>query len=330
MSDGIVIPLDVDDTKAKGKVARLKKDAAAAGKAYGQAGSQMARMGGPAGGALGRSIGGFQQGIGAGALGLGMAGGGMLLSAFLQRDGERMAMARDREARIQSRAADARTVMKAKDDLAAGGASYLQTIRSAGFRGVGTETLKGYTSMANDWGLSSEQGLGIWEAANDNQGVDPNDIAKGLAAGVLGNDPKTVAASILKFNGLNNAIAASENISPEQAGAAIESMRTNPLSLVAGEIGNAMNPVQNAQIDYALSGDTARVLENQARDTLDPGRKLMLDASQKAMDTVNQLQAAAASQSALGALLAEMGRVVGLSDGSAARQLAVGAAAASE
>jgi hypothetical protein len=330
MSDGIVIPLDVDDSKAKGKIARLKKDAGDAGRAYGQAGSNMARMGGPAGGIMSRGLGGFASGTASGLAGLTATAVGIGLNALMARDSERVAAAREREVRAQARESIARNAMERTDQMKAGGASFLQTIRSAGFRGVGVETLKGYTSMANDWGLSSEQGVGIWEAANDNKGVDPNDIAKGLAAGVLGNDPKAVAASIMKFNGLNNAIAAAENISPEQAGAAVEAMRSNPLSIAAGEIGNAMNPVQNAQIDAAINGDAGASLRRQAKDILNPAQKMMVEAATSAFNVVKQLQAAAADQGDVARRILETANFFALGEGSANQQLIKGARAAAE
>jgi hypothetical protein len=329
MSDGIVIPLDVDDTKAKGKVARLKKDAKDAGKAYGQAGSQMARMGGPAGGALGRSIGGFQQGGMAGAIGLGMAGGGMLLSAFLQRDGERMTMAKDREARIQARAADARSVMKSKDDLAAGGLNFLGAARRIISSGTDKNRVASAISGGTRAGLGAAESLASMEAS-DQTGVSLQDIQTGIATGQMGTDPIKVAQNIQKFNGLHNALAATMNVSPEAAGNMISRTLTDVRSGNLARAGAAMTPVEQAQLDALMGGDTYRVLEGRAKDTLNPGAKLAAEAAQKMMDSVNQLRAAADAQSTVGALLAEMGRVVGLSDGSAARQLAVGAAAASE
>jgi hypothetical protein len=327
MSDGIVIPLDVDDTKAKGKIARLKKDAGQAGKALGQASSQAARVGGAGGGALARGIGGFQQGTGAGVLGLGLAGGGMLLSSFLQRDGERMTMAKDREARIQARAADARSVMKSKDDMAAGGLNFLGAARRIISSGADKNRVQGAISGGKRAGLGAAESLASMEAS-DATGVSMQDIQTGIATGQMGTDPMAVAQNIQKYNGLHNALAATLNVSTEEAGNMISRTLTDVRSGKLNRAGSALSPVEQAQLDALMGGDTARVLENQARDTLDPGRKLMLDASQKAMDTVNQLQAAAASQSALGAILAEMGRVVGLSNGAATRELEVGATAA--
>jgi hypothetical protein len=329
MPDGIVIPLDVDDTKAKGKVARLKADASAAGKAYGNASSQAARVGGAAGGALGRSIGGFQQGAGAGVLGLGLAGGGALLSAFLQRDGERMTMAKDREARIQARAADARSVMKSKDDLAAGGLNFLGAARRIISSGTDKNRVSTAIRGGKSMGMGAAESLASMEAS-DATGVSMQDIQTGIATGQMGTDPMDVAQNIQKYNGLHNAIAASANVSADEAGKMVSRTLTDARSGKLARAGGAMAPVEQAQLDALMSGDTARVMENQAKDTLNPGAKLAAAAAQKAMDTVSQLQAAAASQSALGAILAEMGRVVGLSDGAATRQLEVGARAAAE
>jgi hypothetical protein len=318
MSDGVVIPLDVDDTKARSKVARLKKDAAGAGRAFGQAGAQAARVGGAAGGALGRSIGGFSQGM-----------GGMLLSSFLQRDGERQTMAREREARNQGRAADARSVMKSKDDLAAGGLNFLGAARRIVSRGDDAGLLNAKVGVGKSYGLTMAESLSAVDYAKVNN-MDSGSIMAGMSTGMVGSSPAEVGENIRKFNGLQNAVAALGNMTNEEAGAAIGRMHSDPRSAKLARAGAAMTPVEQAQLDALMSGDTARVLENQARDTLDPGRRLMLEASQKMMDSVNLQRAAADAQSGVAALLAEAGRVVGLSDGSAARQLAVGASAASE
>jgi hypothetical protein len=330
MSDGVVIPLDVDDTRAKAKVARLKRDAGQAGKAFGQAGAQAARVGGAAGGALGRSLGGFSQGMGAGAIGLGLTGGGMLLSAFLQRDGERMTLAKDRESRIQARAADARSVMKSRDDLAAGGLNFLGAARRIISSGADKNRVRSAVSGGKSMGMGAAESLASMEAA-DATGVSMQDIQTGIATGQMGTDPMKVAQSIQKFNGLHNALAATMNVSPEAAGSMISRTLTDARRGNLARAGSAMSPVEQEMLDALLErGDTARVLESQAKDTLNPGAKLAATAAQKMMDSVNQLRAAADAQSTVGALLAEMGRVVGLSDGSASRQLAVGAAAASE
>lgn len=329
MSDGIVIPIDGDDTRIRGKLKRVKKESAEAGRAFGSAQSQAARVGGPAGGAIGRAIGGFQQGSGAGVLGLGLAGAGALLSSFLQRDGERMTMARDREARSQARAADARSVMKAKDDLAAGGLNFLGAARRIISSGADKNRVQGAISGGKRAGLGAAESLASMEAS-DATGVSMQDIQTGIATGQMGTDPMAVAQNIQKYNGLHNALAATLNVSTEEAGAMVSRTLTDVRSGKLARAGSALSPVEQAQLDALMGGETARVLEGQAKDTLNPGARLAAEASQRAMNTMNQLQAAAAEQSALGALLAEMGRVVGLSDGSATRQLAVGAAAAAE
>lgn len=329
MSDGIVIPIDGDDTAIKGKLARVKRQAADAGKAFGNASSQASKVGGAAGGAMARGLGGFQQGMGAGALGLGLAGGGMLVSAFLQRDGERQTMARDREARIQARASDARTVMQAKDTLAAGGLNFLGAARRIISSGADKNRVAAAVRGGKSVGLGLADSLGVMEAA-DATGVSMQDIQTGIATGQMGTDPAAVAANIQKYNGLHNALAATMNVSTEEAGNMISRTLSDTRSGKLARAGSAMSPVEQAAMAALESGDTARVLENQAKDTLNPGAKLAAEAAQKAFETMNQLRAAADAQSGLSALLAEMGRVIGLSGGSATRQLEVGAQAASE
>lgn len=329
MSDGINIPIDGDDSKIRFKLARIKREAADAGRSFGSASSQVGRVGGPAGGAVGRAIGGFQQGSGAGVLGLGLTAFGIGVNTFLQRDSERMTLARDREARAQGRAADARSVMKAKDDLAAGGLNFLGAARRIISSGADKNRVASAINGGKRAGLGIAESLASMEAS-DVTGVSMQDIQTGIATGQMGTDPLQVAQTIQKFSGLHNALAATLNVSTEEAGSMVSRTLTDVRSGKLARAGAALSPVEQAQLDALMGGDTARVLEKQAKDTLNPGAKLAADAAQKAMDTVNQLQAAAASQSSLGAILAEMGRVIGMSEGSATRQLAVGAAAAAE
>jgi hypothetical protein len=156
------------------------------------------------------------------------------------------------------------------------------------------------------------------------------DIQTGIATGQLGNNAKAVAELIQKFNGLHNAIAATANVTEDEAGKMVSRTLTDVRAGKLARAGSAMSPVEQSQLNSLMGGETARVLENQAKDTLNPAARLATEAAQKMMDSVNQLRAAADAQSTVGAVLAEMGRVIGMSEGSAARQLAVGAAAASE
>lgn len=326
MSDGVVIPLDVDDTRAKGKVARLKRDAASAGREYGRAGAQAARVGGAAGGMMGRALGGFAQGGAAGAVGLGLTVAGAGLAGFLARDREGVAAATNRAVRQQTEAANFRAAQENRDQVSAGGLSFAQKIRRANTGGASNATLQAYTGMATEAGLTSSEGLDIFDAANKYQGVDPSDIARAMRTGVFGSADEA-ASSIKQYNGLNNAVAAAANMTPEQAGFTIERQENDPGMKSIGRAVSAMNKVEEKQIKDLLGGETARVMENTAADTLYPEKKLMLQAAQAANDSMERLRAAADSQGIIAGALAEAGRLIGMSEGSEARKLTNGAGA---
>jgi hypothetical protein len=219
--------------------------------------------------------------------------------------------------------------MKSKDDLAAGGLNFLGAARRIISSGADKNRVQGAISGGKRAGLGAAESLASMEAS-DATGVSMQDIQTGIATGQMGTDPMAVAQNIQKYNGLHNALAATLNVSTEEAGAMVSRTLTDVRSGKLNRAGSAMSPVEQAQLDALMGGDTASALERQAKDTLNPGAKLAADAAQKMMDSVAQLRAAADAQSTVGALLAEMGRVVGLSDGAATRQLEVGAKAAAE
>lgn len=324
MADGINIPIDGDDTKIRGKLRRIKSESASAGRAFGQAQAQAARLGGPAGGALGRGVGGFQGGLAAGAIGLGATAVGLGLNALMDRDAGRIRVAQAAERRRQDESATARTVMDARDRIAAGGMQWQGAARRLISSGVGRNAVAANRATGERYGLSEEQILSTMEVSRES-GVSTLDISQALATGYW-NDPGKAAEDLRRFNGLSGALSATRRMSPGDADATIDRMLTDPRMRNVNAAGAAGNPVARAELDALTSGDTARVLRNQAADTLNPGPRLAAEAAAKAFETVTQLQAAAAAQSALGALLSEMGRVVGMGDGSAARALAEGAA----
>jgi hypothetical protein len=317
----MVISVDGDTSAVDRKLEKTKQKAQQAGKAFGQAQSQASRVGGAGGGAVGRAIGGFQQGMGAGFLGLGLAAGGAVIAGAMQRDREGVDAARAQVQTLQSQRARERQAQTSNERLAAGGARYSGVMRRAGFRGDTQGTLKGYTDMATSWGLTTGQGLDIYEASNETKGVDPNDIAKGLASGVLGDNAAQVAQAIKKSGGLVNAVAKSQKISKKQAEYGLEQMRGNNLSLEAGNIDIAGNSVAESQLKSAISGESSRVLRQDANETLNPLIKLNADAARAALDTMEQLTAAAKAQGTMAALLQEAGRVIGMGEGSESRKV---------
>lgn len=329
MADGIVIPLDADDTKARAKVQRLKREAGQAGAEFGRASSQAARIGGAGGGLAARGLAGFGQGTAAGFVGLGIAAAGAGLNAFLARDAERVSNARAREERNQSREGIARTVMERTDARAAGGVKFANPARALLARGVTQDKQRESLAFGTKLGLTTEQSLASLEVSL-RTGVSEGEIQSGLSSGLMGGSAEEVATNIRKFNGLNNAVAALQNVSPEMGGTMIA---RSVFSTGAENISRAtagMNPVGESQLSSLQSGASADAIARQARDEMNPGEKLTADMARKADETVRALKAAADAQSGLAILLTEMGRVVGVSAGGAFRQVEVGAAAASE
>ena len=320
MSD-FTISMGMDDSAAQAKVQKLKRDAQQAGRAFGNASSQAARIGGAAGGALGRGLGGFQQGMGAGALGLGLTIGGAAVNGFLARDAARVELSKSRMGRIQEVEADARQAIKQRDSTAlTGGQAFAGKLRKLIAGGAQDSTLRMAQKNASEWGLSSDMGLDILSAAQDTHGTNPSDIAQLMATGSYGSAGEA-AAAIKKSGSARNAWALEAQLTPEQADYSLERMRADPRMKNLGNFDSAANELQNHMMYLALSGESARVARAAAGDQMRPEVKLMVEAAQRASDTVRQLTAAAESQSTLAALLAEMGRVVGLSAGGAARQL---------
>jgi hypothetical protein len=305
----------------------VKKEAADAGRSFGNAASQASRIGGPAGGALGRSIGGFSQGFGAGALGLGLAGGGMLLNAFLQRDAERVSRAKDSEARSQARAGVAQTAMERADQRAAGGMQFMGAARRIISRGTDSNAVRQSLKGGSKYGLNTGESLTAMDAAQ-RLGVSELDVQMGMATGLVGDNAEEVANNIQKFNGLNNAVQALQGMTARAANDAIDRTLTDRRSGALSQAGAAMNPVMESQLQDLFSGKTADAMQRQAWKEMNPLADLSSKAAMEAQKTVEQLRAAADAQGTIAALLAEMGRVVGLSEGSASRQFAEGANAA--
>ena len=80
-----------------------------------------------------------------------------------------------------------------------------------------------------------------------------------------------VAQLIQKFNGLHNALAATANVSVDEAGQMIDRTLTDSRSGKLNRAGAAMTPVEREAYTSLMGGETARVMEQQARDTLNPG-----------------------------------------------------------
>jgi len=320
MADPVYIEFDGDTTKATRKLKTLEGDAKRAGSQFGKASSQAGRIGGAGGGMLGRGLGGFEQGTAAGFIGLGLAGVGVGINGFLRRDAEQVSAARMAVENRQKVEAGARTAVDRLHGVAAGGLAYAGKISRALTGGMSREGLAGYTKMASSLGLTSTEGIDIFEATKAYSGVAPTDIGRAMRTGLFGNADEA-AKAIQQSGGLNNAIAIAGQMTPEQAGAVVTGQDSDPMFQAIGRARSANNPVENSQIDSLLSGATADVLEGNARDTLNPLAKIMGDAARQSMNVLEGMQAAAAAQSTFAGIMAEAGRLVGMSEGSEARKL---------
>jgi hypothetical protein len=271
-------------------------------------------MGGPGGAIAARVIGG-------GPIGAAVAGAGTGLNAFLASDDRRVQAARDREARQQSRDDAARATIKARRDLAEGGMDYAQKIGRMAFLGGSRETLKGYTEMGKDYGLLPSQAIDTYLAAQERPGIKPEDIMLGLTTGVLGGNASEVSSAILEYNGLQNAIAAKAGMTQEQAAGALESWKANPMALAIANANIQDMPVEQTKISALLSGETETAKRLKAQETLNPGAGMVAEASRKAMETMAQLQAAAAAQGEVANALATAAKFWGIGEGSERQKL---------
>lgn len=328
MADGVVIPLDVDDIKARTKVAKLKRDAADAGREYGRAGSQAARLGGPGGGILGRALGGFNQSGTAGGVGLSLAALGLGVNAYLARDRERMEMAVLRETRQQGKEAIQRTVMERSDARSSHGTSFAGAARRMVSRGRSYFDISDMMTEGSGYGLTTAETLSVMDEAEPRG--NSRAIMLGMATGLIGDTPSEVAGNIRKFNGLNNAIAAMNNMSTEEASESVDRAVTTreAKNIARGTAG--MNPVSESQFFDLISGRTGDAIARTAADELDPGAKLMAEAAHAADDVTRQLLAAAEKQGAFAVLLTEASHALGLGEGSARQKLGRNASASSE
>jgi len=310
MSDGIVIPLDVDDRSARTKVARLKKDAAAAGRAYAQAGAVASRMGGPAGGFIGRATGGFAMGAGAGWAGLGMASGGLLLSGFLRNADARAEAARASVERQHARDVMSRNVMDRVEARKAGAVGMASLARRIIARGDDQNRVAGALSTGARYGLNLEQSLGAMEAAGEH-GLSTLDVAIGSATGFLGDNPSEVAGNIAKFNGLQNAVGALAHVSSDVAGDMIGRTIMSAESRNVARATSGRMPVESSQWSDLLSGATADAVARGTLNEMNPGAKLAYEAGLEAQKRIEILKAMAESEDKMAYYMREIGLLFG-------------------
>ena len=334
--------------KMRGELDGLKRSADSAGKSIAHTGQALGRVGGAAGGVLGRATGGFSQGLGAGAGGVAAAGVGLAVT-MLQASSERaMEAARSRTQWRQQAEAMQEQAREQVRQRQAGGASYIDVMRRLIGGGMSMDDVRGGLKQATAYGLTSEEGLAAIEAAQqipqavdqktrDTYQLDPNgpqmsdeqlaafqrkrrqdEVMLAMGTGVF-KDASSAAAAVLANNGVANAVAAETGSTYDEAWARIDRSRDNPAFQQIRRAAVAENRVAESQVEDLVTGRTAAVKEQNAAEQMDPLAKLAGAAGREAQRTMEILQAAAKSQGTLAGVLAEMGRVVGMGNGSAAR-----------
>lgn len=312
--------------KMRGELDGLKRSADSAGKSIAQAGQAVGRVGGAAGGLVGRVAGGFGQGLGAGAVGVAAAGVGLGVT-MLQASSERaMEAARSRTQWRQQAEAMQEQAREQVRQRQAGGASYIDVMRRLIGGGMSMGDVRGGLKQATAYGLTSEEGLAAIEAAQQiPQAADKeqrkrrqDEVMLAMGTGVF-KDASSAAAAVLANNGVANAVAAETGSTYDEAWARIDRSRDNPAFQQIRRAAVAENRVAESQVEDLVTGRTAAVKEQNAAEQMDPLAKLAGAAGREAQRTMEILQAAAKSQGTLAGVLAEMGRVVGMGNGSAAR-----------
>ena len=327
--------------KMRGELDGLKRSADSAGKSIAHTGQALGRVGGAAGGILGRATGGFGQGLGAGAVGVAAAGVGLGVT-MLQASSERaMDAARSRtQWRHQAEALQEQAREQVRQRQA-GGKSYIQTMRRMLNVGMSMDSIRSGLEQATSYGLTSEEGLAAMEAAKDYQAPRPvgmtpkdasvadkasrGDIMLAMSTG-LWSDANSAAEAVRANNGVANAVDAAKGTPRPEGVTAAEAddtvYFTNKYHKDLRQINRANvaeNRVSASQIEDLVSGRTATVLEQNAAEQMDPLAKLVGAAGREAMRVMETLQAAAKAQGAMVGVLTEMGRVVGMGNGSASR-----------
>ena len=177
---------------------------------------------------------------------------------------------------------------------------------------VDEKTREAYQSDPNGPQMSDEQLAGFLRKRRQDE------VMLAMGTGVF-KDAASAAEAVLANNGVANAVAAATGSTYGEAWARIDRSRDNPAFQQIRRAAVAENRVAESQIEDLVAGRTASVKEQNAAEQMDPLAKLAGAAGREAQKTMEILQAAAKSQGTLAGVLAEMGRVVGMGNGSANR-----------
>ena len=315
MSDGIVIPLDVDDTKARAKVSRLKQQTSDAGRAYAQQGAMAARMGGPMGGVIGRATGGFGMGMGMGIAGAGFAAAGIAFNAMLEAQNRTVERARER-AEYQNQVAEGRrSAGLTRRSFEAGSASIVPQLRRLA-TSYARDSM-GLTGAKNDINnIVSATGVNEMEATESvlearNARVSGTDVARLVGTGEF--SASDAADALRQFGSPERALAARMRVSVSEAGQALAASST-----VNNSSGIKM---LEAKIDNVTSGRASAAQAEMNAEALNPED----ENKQKLRNSVNAnirvMSAAASAQMECVGALKDLAMMLGMGAGSESTKL---------
>jgi hypothetical protein len=313
MSEGVVIPLDVDDTKARSKVQRLKQQTQAAGREYAhaaQAGSLAARMGGPMGGLIGRATGGFAMGGAAGAAGAAIAAAAFVGNIVMQANSRHVEMARGRQEYLNQVEQTNRGALLSRRQFEAGSKSVVPTLRRLA-SSYAKDPMGLAGAQADIANVSAGSGVSATEAADAMlearaARVSATDTARLVGTGEF--NASEAADALRKFGSPERAFAAKMRVSVDDASASLAaSGRVNQGGGVA---------VQEAQFNNVISGRTATAQAEMDAETLNP-EAAAKEKMRTAIEAVTRtLKVAAAAQMDCVKDFQDLKMYLGMGDGS--------------
>lgn len=315
--------------RMKREVDALKLSADRVNRSLAGAGAIAGRFGGTAGGLISRATGGFAGGLGMGVTGVaglvaGMAYGGIDAAS------ERSVIKAQTRAEWRNSVGDAtQRARETVEGTARGGMSYVQSMRRAFSRGASMDTIATYAGIATDHGLTTQQGLDIFDATASNIGVNPVDVAKAMRTGFFGSAAEA-AQQIKALGSVDAAVALAGRMTKDQARYTLGQQEGDPyhLNITDGKwdgptgmdnIGAAVaggNAVEETKIGALVGGGTATAVSKDAWGELNPLAKALAEMSAAQHKQNVALKEAADAQWEIPRRIQEVLRAIGMGDGS--------------
>lgn len=324
MSD-VTISIDANTAAAEAKARRLKDALDGTGRSWAKAASEsLSRVGGEAGGGLGRMLGGVAGGFSL--IAAAAAAAGIGLNAYLAASARAVENARE-QVSWQQRLADAmKRAGDAQAGVEAGGLSQARLTRRLLARGGTEGGVQRLERMGFERGDAldaagtlrlGDQATGAerWAALLAKTGEMSLAEAAKAVGGHRGRMTDQAAARMLVSARGQQLTPAALNAAQADLGR-VSLDGLDPISQ-AVQAGNAVADRQGAAL---MSGDAAQAVRDQARRTLDPRSEALSTLREEVAKTEQQLRAAANAQGKIAAALATLGRVMG-GEGSALEAL---------